>query len=146
MRERHTAREARLARERQKVGPYTGTHLTASHTLLPEKASLPRPFRAFAASFLSATQERTTPSLFVRRPSMAAAFSAEPGMLHRRLSGRSTALEALVGGTASAVASVFSNPIDIVRVRMQLGGIAPTVPLHAGLGPAMAYNVRAMRP
>ena len=74
---------------------------------------------------------------------MAAAFSAEPGMLHRRLSGRSTALEALVGGTASAVASVFSNPIDIVRVRMQLGGIAPTVPLHAGLGPAMAYNVRA---
>ena len=76
---------------------------------------------------------------------MAAAFSGEPTLLHRRLSGRSAALEALVGAGASAVASVFSNPIDIVRVRLQLGGVAPPVPLHAGLGPAMAYNVRACR-
>ena len=44
--------------------------------------------------------------------------------------------EALLGGGASAVAACFSNPIDIVRVRMQLAGAAPKLPrapLYAAL-------------
>jgi len=52
--------------------------------------------------------------------------------------------EALYGGVASAFACLFSNPIDVVRCRMQLGASVSgslTGPLHAGLRPAMAYNV-----
>lgn len=60
--------------------------------------------------------------------------------------------EAWIGAAASAAACIVSNPIDIIRCRMQLittsrPAAAPGSllqrwgPLHAGLGPAMGYNV-----
>jgi hypothetical protein len=52
-----------------------------------------------------------------------------------------------MGGAAAACAAVVSNPIDIVRVRLQITESAGAAsargwgPLTAGLGPAMLYNV-----
>ena len=76
-------------------------------------------------------------------------------LLHRRPSCDDTGSlgEAFFGGAASALACIVSNPIDIVRCRMQLESVgrvpSPSSssllhrwgPLTAGLGPAMAYNV-----
>lgn len=64
----------------------------------------------------------------------------------RRRSGEAVAREAILGGVSSAIACVFSNPVDIIRVRHQLtrrtgaSQLAATS-LNAGLGPAMAYNI-----
>jgi hypothetical protein len=75
----------------------------------------------------------------------------------RALPRRSAACEALLGGTASAAAALFTNPIDVVRARLQLqsgpraassgGGVAIATTLarggglQAGLGAAVGYNV-----
>ena len=78
------------------------------------------------------------------------ALHVSHGMPSRRHSGDSVLLEATRGATASAVAAIVSNPIDIVRVRLQLcnpsGRALMAGPLTAGLGPAMAYNVRCHPP
>ena len=63
--------------------------------------------------------------------------------LTRYSSGDPVVREATLGGVASAAAAIISNPIDIVRVRRQLGSLPAAAPksINAGLGPAMIYNV-----
>ena len=55
----------------------------------------------------------------------------------------STSGEALLGGVASAGACVFSNPIDVIRVRQQLPSRTafPYAGIQAGLRPALLYNL-----
>ena len=75
-----------------------------------------------------------------------ASASSSASTVRRRSSGdknTSVAVEACLGGVASAAACVVSNPIDIIRTKMQLGQTSFRFGpyLTAGLGPAMAYNV-----